>query len=173
MAALCLLSEVRPRILPLWSFSSTPLRKLGQFDAGTVGDWTSILKQSTEWEFVSLRKEAIYQLSHTASPIDLLVLSHTFNVPEWRIPAYASLSRRPAPLSTGEARRLPVDDVTTIYALREYNTTDSRKFRAVLSTLGMYFVSYHACFAFVAWWSHLFVKDQPKLNCNPTKTLPF
>jgi hypothetical protein len=99
------------------------------------------LNLSTKWEFVSLRKEAVYQLSRTASPIDLLVLSHMFNVAEWRIPAYESISRRSTLLTTEEASRLPVDDVTIIYALRQYITTDSKKFRAFLKTLGMYFVS--------------------------------
>ena len=64
-----------------------------------------------------------------------------FNVAEWRIPAYESISGRSTLLTTEEASRLPVDDVTIIYALRQYIAADSRKFHALLKTLGMYFVS--------------------------------
>jgi len=66
-----------------------------------------------------------------------------FKVPEFRIPSYESVSRRLTPLTAKETSRLTVDDVTTIYALREYNATDSNKFRALLTTLGIYFVPYY------------------------------
>jgi hypothetical protein len=123
---------------------------LGQHDAKTIEDWTSILDLSTKWEFLSLRKEAIYQLSHIASPIDRLALSHRFNVVSWRVPAFEIISKRPTPLTAGEASRLPIDDVTNISALREYNTSNSRKFHALLSTLGMHPVSHPRSPRFVA-----------------------
>jgi hypothetical protein len=98
-----------------------------------------------------------------------------FNVAEWRIPAYESISRRSTPLTTEEASRLPVDDVTIIYALRQYITTDSGKFRALLKTLGMYFVSNYISISllYVYHIAIYVVKNQAKLNYNPTKTLSF
>lgn len=66
-----------------------------------------------------------------------------FNVPELRMPAYKSIAMRPIPLTAQEASRLPVDDVTIIYALREYNATRSNKLHALLNMLSMYFVSYY------------------------------
>jgi hypothetical protein len=65
------------------------------------------------------------------------------NAAELRMPAYESIAQRPMPLTTEEASQLFVDDVTIIHALREYHATDHNKFRALLGTVGMYFISYH------------------------------
>jgi len=72
----------------------------------TVEDWTSILRLSTKWKFSSLRELAVQRLLEITSPIDKVVLGHTFDLPEWLPLAYAQLCERNIPLTVEEGKRL-------------------------------------------------------------------
>ena len=72
----------------------------------TVEEWTSILRLATKWNFLSLRELAIERLFEITSPIDKIILSHTFHLPKWLPLAYARLCKRNAPLTIEEGRRL-------------------------------------------------------------------
>jgi len=61
-------------------------------DTKTVEEWTSILRLATKWNFLSLRELAVERLFGITSPIDRVVLSHTFGLPKWLPLAYAQLS---------------------------------------------------------------------------------
>ena len=72
----------------------------------TVEDWTSILRLATKWNFLSLRELAVERLLAITSPIDKVVLSHTFDLPKWLPLAYAQLCERAKPLTAEEGKRL-------------------------------------------------------------------
>ena len=69
-------------------------------------DWTSILRLATKWNFLSLRELAVERLLAITSPIDKVVLGHTFDLPKWLPLAYAQLCERAKPLTTEEGKRL-------------------------------------------------------------------
>jgi len=72
----------------------------------TVSEWTSILRLATKWVFTSLRELAIQRLFGITSPVEKIVLAHTFTIPDWLPNAYADLCKREAPLTIDEGRDL-------------------------------------------------------------------
>jgi len=75
-------------------------------DTKTVDEWTSVLRLATTWNFTSLRKLAVDRLSKITSPIEKILLSYRFDIPQWLPLAYASLCERSKPLSIEEGRQL-------------------------------------------------------------------
>ncbi|KAI0060587.1 hypothetical protein BV25DRAFT_946750 [Artomyces pyxidatus] len=85
----------------------------------TVDEWTSVLRLATEWGFVSIRGLAVERLGVIASAVDKIVLAHAHALRAWLAPAYAELCVRAAPLSAAEGRRLGVEEVLLVCAMRE------------------------------------------------------
>ncbi|KZP25198.1 hypothetical protein FIBSPDRAFT_673074, partial [Athelia psychrophila] len=91
----------------------------GLFSASTVDEWSRILRLADKWSFESIRALAITQLAPIASPIDKIVLGRRYGVNEWLPDAYETVCVRPAALTLDEGRRLGVDDVIRINAIRQ------------------------------------------------------
>ena len=93
------------------------------------GQWISVLKLSTMWEFSGLRKSAIKNLdrgSNLLDPIDKLLLAQRYNVKEWIMPALLKLAQRPEPISIKEGHRLGLETALNIAAIREEFRIQSR-----------------------------------------------
>jgi hypothetical protein len=71
-----------------------------------VEDWTSILRLATKFKFSSLRELAVERLFDITSPLDKVILAHTFELPEWLPLAYAQICDGNQPLTVEEGRRL-------------------------------------------------------------------
>jgi hypothetical protein len=87
------------KIVFVFSTLATPHTK-------TTEEWTSVLRLATKWNFLSLRNLAVERLFDITSPIDRVVLGHTFDVPEWLPLAYTDLCKRGEPLTIEEGKRL-------------------------------------------------------------------
>jgi hypothetical protein len=74
------------------------------------GQWVSVLKLSTTWNFRDIRKTAIRQLDDHArdDPILRLIVSRQFKISKWLIPAVNALARRVEPINHEDIRRLEV-----------------------------------------------------------------
>jgi hypothetical protein len=72
----------------------------------TVEHWTSILRLASKWTFTSLRELAVERLFKITTPIEKIVLGHTFDLPQWLPIAYGELCERETPLSIEEGRQL-------------------------------------------------------------------
>ncbi|KIM88761.1 hypothetical protein PILCRDRAFT_23473, partial [Piloderma croceum F 1598] len=86
----------------------------GVFSAATVDEWTSILGFAVKWNFHSIKVLAVKQLSPITSPIDKVVLRHTYNIVEWLPTAYGNICRRKDALTLEEGMRLGMEDVIKI-----------------------------------------------------------
>ncbi|KAA1470546.1 hypothetical protein DENSPDRAFT_849624 [Dentipellis sp. KUC8613] len=93
--------------------------KFHECDVTTVEGWTSVLRLATKWSFSSIRTLSIERLESIASPIDKVVLGRTYGVDSWVIPGLVALCERPQSLARDEGRKLGVDDVIVIAAVRE------------------------------------------------------
>jgi hypothetical protein len=71
-----------------------------------VEHWTSILRLASKWTFTSLRELAVKHLFKITTPIEKIVLGHTFDLPQWLPIAYGELCERETPLSIEEGRQL-------------------------------------------------------------------
>ncbi|KAI6141496.1 hypothetical protein BKA82DRAFT_161628 [Pisolithus tinctorius] len=86
------------------------------------GQWISVLKLSTMWEFVGLRNAAIQHLdipSKPVDPIDKVVLALQYNVREWLLPAFLALAKRPTPISIEEGRCIGFENALKLALVRE------------------------------------------------------
>ncbi|KAF7973682.1 hypothetical protein HWV62_14674 [Athelia sp. TMB] len=91
----------------------------GVFSATTVKDWSSILRLSDLWAFLSIRSLAIKHLTSITSPIDKIVIGRRYAVNEWLIAAYGHVCRRPEPLNEEEGMKLGMRDVIRITSVRQ------------------------------------------------------
>ena len=98
----------------------------GVYTACTVEDWSSILLLADRWNFESIKALAILKLAPIASPIDKIVLGRRHGVNDWLKSAYTAVCLQEAPLNLQEGRRLGVDDVIRINAVRYYHVPDRR-----------------------------------------------
>ncbi|KAF7968659.1 hypothetical protein HWV62_29739 [Athelia sp. TMB] len=98
----------------------------GVYTACTVDDWSSILQLADRWSFGSIKALAILKLAPIASPIDKIVLGRRHGVLDWLKSAYTAVCLQEAPLNLQEGRRLGVDDVIRINAVRYYHVPDRR-----------------------------------------------
>ena len=93
----------------------------GVFTATTVEEWISILSIAAKFNFKSIKALAIKYLAPIASPIDKVVYGRKFEIDDWLLPAYNAICGRQDALTLEEGRRLGVDDVIKIAALRQGN----------------------------------------------------
>ncbi|KZP03804.1 hypothetical protein FIBSPDRAFT_1055082 [Athelia psychrophila] len=91
----------------------------GVYPASTVEEWSGILYLADKWSFLSVRMLAIVQIAPIASPIDKIVFGRLYGVNEWLASAYHAVCTRPNTLTLEEGRRLGVDDVIRINAIRQ------------------------------------------------------
>lgn len=96
---------------------------------------SAILKLAAEWKFESIRFLAISKLAPIASPIDKIILGRKYNVEFWLHHAYIAVCMRPEPLTREEGRRLGVDDVIDICAIRQQRSIGLRDDRDSVSSL--------------------------------------
>ncbi|KAA1470500.1 hypothetical protein DENSPDRAFT_741012, partial [Dentipellis sp. KUC8613] len=85
----------------------------------TVDAWTAVLRLATKWSFTSIRKLAIDRIEPIASAVDKVVLGRTYTINAWLRPGFVALCERVQPLTRDEGRRLGVDDVILVAAIRE------------------------------------------------------
>ncbi|KZP03805.1 hypothetical protein FIBSPDRAFT_807466 [Athelia psychrophila] len=91
----------------------------GAYPASTVEEWAGILHLADKWSFQSIRALSITQIAPIASPIDKIVFGRLYNINEWLTGAYHAVCTRPDALILEEGRRLGVDDVIQINAIRQ------------------------------------------------------
>ncbi|KAF7974825.1 hypothetical protein HWV62_11183 [Athelia sp. TMB] len=96
------------------------------YTASTVEEWSSILLLADQWSFESIKALAVLKLTPIASPIDKIVLGRRHNVNHWLMGAYMAVCLQEAPLSLEEGRRLGVDDIIRVNAIRHYHVPDRR-----------------------------------------------
>ncbi|CAE6505103.1 unnamed protein product [Rhizoctonia solani] len=89
------------------------------FDVATL---VSTLRVATLFQNPDLRNFAISQLEsikHSAAAIDRIALSDELKLPDWEVPAFAELCRRPEPVSAEEAKILGITRFVEIARMRE------------------------------------------------------
>jgi hypothetical protein len=67
----------------------------------------------------NIRKLAINKLAECAGPVDKITLGHRYNVKEWLGPAYLALAMRKEPLTGEEGRKIGVEALVRIAALKD------------------------------------------------------
>ncbi|KZV76877.1 hypothetical protein PENSPDRAFT_660838 [Peniophora sp. CONT] len=87
----------------------------------SVGEWTAVLRLASIWEFESIRELAIKQLDGRLLPLDRLVLSRSYDIPDWLLDGFVGIILRDEPLTTEELQRLSpsIQDIVHIIACRE------------------------------------------------------
>lgn len=86
------------------------------------GQWISVLKLSTMWEFKRLREVAIQHLdlpSKPLPPIDKFVLASKYGIKKWMLPALLELAERARPISVEEGRLIGFENALKLAAVRE------------------------------------------------------
>ncbi|KZP29665.1 hypothetical protein FIBSPDRAFT_727201, partial [Athelia psychrophila] len=91
----------------------------GVHPASTVEEWSGILYIADKWSFLSIRMLAIAQIAPIASAIDKIVFGRLYGINEWLTSAYHAVCIRLDALSLEEGRRLGVEDVIRINAIRQ------------------------------------------------------
>lgn len=112
-----------------------------QEDVFTLEEWTSVLKLSTMWDFVTIREFAIAKIAPLlVDAVDKVVLARDYHVDEWLLPGLNSLAQRVEPLSLGDYKRLGAETAVEIAAIREsavynsyYETWELRDMRGPVS----------------------------------------
>lgn len=88
-----------------------------------IGDWINILSASTRFACDRIRDRAIREIGAmdpaTLHPVETILLAEQFSVPEWLIPSYAVLCKRPQPLDMVEAQKLGLVTTVLIAQARE------------------------------------------------------
>jgi hypothetical protein len=91
-----------------------------QLDNLTVTQWVSVLKLATMWSFSGVRASAVDALTAmTIEPVEKVRLAVLYDVPQWLLPAFVELARRPKPPTLAEARILGLETVTKLAEVRE------------------------------------------------------
>lgn len=123
------------------------VRESGGVDAATVKEWSTILNLADEWGFTRIRALAIKQITHIASPVDIIVLGRHYSVEEvgWRpADAYRAICLRPDALTLEEGNLLGMQDVIKIMSKRQEYSLGSRLPGApappTVEQIGRYFV---------------------------------
>jgi hypothetical protein len=92
-----------------------------QQSALTEDEWTAVLKLSTQWRFINLRKLAIRHISSTEKdPIDRICLGKEYGVYDWVLEGYTQVIERlvsfdymehesPTTLDAQESERIGVE----------------------------------------------------------------
>jgi len=85
----------------------------------TAEEWTSVLLVADHGGMQDIRKLAINKLAECAGPVDKITLGHRYNIKEWLGPAYLTLAMRKEPLSGEEGRKIGVEALVRIAALKD------------------------------------------------------
>ncbi|EIW64163.1 uncharacterized protein TRAVEDRAFT_158128 [Trametes versicolor FP-101664 SS1] len=88
-------------------------------DLSTLEQWTSVLRLTHIYEFEAHHALAVKRLAVLAPPIDRLLLSRQYDVPEWLEDAYYELCIREPSLTLEEGARLGLPEVVRIADLRQ------------------------------------------------------
>ncbi|KAI0828850.1 hypothetical protein BC628DRAFT_1417249 [Trametes gibbosa] len=88
-------------------------------DLTTLEEWTSVLRIAHMYDFKKHSMLAAEQLHTLVTPVDRLLLSREFDIPEWLEPAYYDLGAREATLTYEEGMRLGMAEVIFIADLRQ------------------------------------------------------
>lgn len=89
---------------------------------GLTGQWISVLRLSTMWEFTNLRTAAISWLdigNGDLDHVDKIVLAMQYNIKEWLLPSLLALAQRPDPISVEEGRYLGIETALKLASVRE------------------------------------------------------
>ncbi|KAG6813760.1 hypothetical protein H0H92_007712 [Tricholoma furcatifolium] len=94
---------------------------IGSFKAKTAQDWTSVLDLATRWQFKDIRELSIKELGKfEIDPIEKIELQQKYQVKrQWAWSAFNALCSRPNGLDVVEGRRLGVETIINISAVRE------------------------------------------------------
>ncbi|KZP33842.1 hypothetical protein FIBSPDRAFT_846990 [Athelia psychrophila] len=90
----------------------------GVYTASTIEEWTAILHLANEWRFDSIRTLAITHLLPIATDVEKIILGRQYAINEWLGDAYFALCMRDQSLTKEEGRRMQVDDIIEISAIR-------------------------------------------------------
>ncbi|KZP33844.1 hypothetical protein FIBSPDRAFT_1035820 [Athelia psychrophila] len=90
----------------------------GVYTASTVEEWTAILHLANKWRFESIRTLAITHLLPIATDVEKIILGRQYEIHEWLGDAYFTLCMRDQSLTKEEGRRMQVDDIIEISAIR-------------------------------------------------------
>lgn len=87
---------------------------------GTLEEWTSVLRLSTQWKLNDVRELAIYKMYFLdIDPIEKIHLSQRFDIAEWQAQACQELVERKTALTAEEAQRIGLETAVQIFQLRE------------------------------------------------------
>ncbi|KAG6864789.1 hypothetical protein C0991_007163 [Blastosporella zonata] len=94
---------------------------IGAFKAKTAQDWTAVLDLASRWKFKDIRELSIKELAKfEIDPIEKIELQQKYEVKrQWAWSAFNTLCSRTNGLDVGEGRRLGVETVIDISAVRE------------------------------------------------------
>jgi hypothetical protein len=118
------LSILYPSCVPthLFTFSCIQLtvcRDYCKHECETAEEWTSVLLVADQGGMQNIRKLAINKLAECAGPVDKITLGHRYNIKEWLGPAYLALAMRKEPLTGEEGRKIGVEALVRIAALKD------------------------------------------------------
>ncbi|KZP16652.1 hypothetical protein FIBSPDRAFT_713527, partial [Athelia psychrophila] len=85
----------------------------------TVDEWTAILHLAVRWGFQSIRTLSITQLTPIATDIDKIVLGRQYEINPWLHEAFTAVCMREQSVTKEEGRRMRVDDIIEISAIRQ------------------------------------------------------
>lgn len=89
------------------------------YTATTVDEWTAILRLAVRWGFGTIRALSIQHLAPIATDIDKIVLGRQYGIDQWLHEAFIAVCAREQSLTKEEGRRLTVDDIIEINAVRQ------------------------------------------------------
>ncbi|KAF6761105.1 hypothetical protein DFP72DRAFT_31770 [Ephemerocybe angulata] len=85
----------------------------------TKEEWIAVLRLSTRWEFVDIRKLAIQQLDPELSdPIELISVGRLTYVVRWVLAGFAALVERPEIISEAESEEIGPRSAIRLYIIR-------------------------------------------------------
>ena len=96
---------------------NTSVRNFEEYDLSGDEQWESVLRLSTRWGFISIRKLVLNSLQ--PSPFNQLLLARTYSVDHWVLPALSALCNRLTPIDLKEACQLSIEDVVVVATVRE------------------------------------------------------
>ncbi|KAI0088338.1 hypothetical protein BDY19DRAFT_994244 [Irpex rosettiformis] len=81
--------------------------------------WRDLLSISTRFLFDAVRRRAISELGHCATPVEKIYLAKKYDVPQWLQSSYEELCRRSAPIQLWEAESMGWDTGIQLANARE------------------------------------------------------
>ncbi|KAG6837821.1 hypothetical protein H0H93_016189 [Arthromyces matolae] len=96
-------------------------RVIGTFKAKTSQDWIAVLDLATRWKFKDIRDLSVKELAKfELDPLEKIELQQRYDIrPQWAWSAFNALCSRTNGLNVGEGKRLGVETIIKISAVRE------------------------------------------------------